>query len=133
MVAAYKAMGKKIPPNIRAVIKELRTLASFNGKSVKYTVRIDSTTGAKRHGSPKAAGGTVAQGVAYPVGENGPELFVPDRSGTIIPTGKAMAGATYNYNLTVLGDIRARDESSLLATMRRLQAVARPNVTSTYG
>lgn len=133
VVAAYKAMGKKIPPNIRAVIKELRTLASFNGKSVKYTVRIDSTTGAKRTGGPKAAGGTVAQGVAYPVGENGPELFVPDRSGTIIPTGKAMAGATYNYNLTVLGDIRARDESSLLATMRRLQAVARPNVTSTYG
>ena len=133
VTAAYKAMGKKVPPEIQKVIAKLRTLAGFNGKSVKYTVRIDSTTGAKRTGGPKAAGGTVAQGVAYPVGENGPELFVPDRSGTIIPTGKAMAGATYNYNLTVLGDIRARDESSLLATMRRLQAVARPNVTSTYG
>ena len=133
VTAAYKAMGKKVPPEIQKVIAKLRTLAGFNGKSVKYTVRIDSTTGAKRNGSPKAAGGTVAQGVAYPVGENGPELFVPDRSGTIIPTGKAMGGATYNYNLTVLGDIRARDESSLLATMRRLQAVARPNVTSTYG
>lgn len=133
VTAAYKAMGKKVPPEIQKVIAKLRTLAGFNGKSVKYTVRIDSTTGAKRTGGPKAAGGTVAQGVAYPVGENGPELFVPDRSGTIIPTGKAMGGATYNYNLTVLGDIRARDESSLLATMRRLQAVARPNVTSTYG
>ena len=133
VTAAYKAMGKKVPPEIQKVIAKLRTLAGFNGKSVKYTVRIDSTTGAKRTGGPKAAGGTVAQGMAYPVGENGPEMFVPDRSGTIIPTGKAMAGATYNYNLTVLGDIRARDESSLLATMRRLQAVARPNVTSMYG
>lgn len=126
VTAAYKAMGKKVPPEIQKVIAKLRTLAGFNGKSVKYTVRIDSTTGAKRTGGPKAAGGTVAQGVAYPVGENGPELFVPDRSGTIIPTGKAMAGATYNYNLTVLGDIRARDEAGVLAAMRRLQAVSRP-------
>lgn len=38
-------------------------------------------------GAPHAAGGPVDLGVAYPVGENGPEMFVPGTSGTIIPNG----------------------------------------------
>jgi len=33
----------------------------------------------------RAAGGPVTAGRAYVVGEKGPELFVPDRSGTIVP------------------------------------------------
>lgn len=35
----------------------------------------------------KAAGGPVSEGGAYVVGERGPELFVPNSSGTIIPNG----------------------------------------------
>lgn len=123
---AYKAMGKKVPPELRKVIKELRTLQGFNGKSVKYTVHIDATTGNKRSGGPKAAGGTVAQGVAYPVGENGPEMFVPDSSGTIVPTNKLGKGGDTHYHLTVNGNITARNETELLAALRRMQSVAKP-------
>jgi len=36
-------------------------------------------------GGQKAAGGPVASGTTYMVGERGPELFTPNRSGSIIP------------------------------------------------
>lgn len=39
--------------------------------------------------APRASGGTVASGGAYMVGERGPELFVPNSNGTIIPNDKA--------------------------------------------
>jgi hypothetical protein len=41
----------------------------------------------------RAAGGTVTGGSPYIVGERGPELFMPGRSGSIIPN-NAMGGAT---------------------------------------
>lgn len=36
----------------------------------------------------RAHGGPVSRGSGYIVGENGPEYFVPDRDGTIVPNGK---------------------------------------------
>jgi len=38
-------------------------------------------------GGGKAAGGSVSLGRAYPVGERGPEIFVPGSSGAIVPMG----------------------------------------------
>lgn len=49
------------------------------------------STGASITG--RATGGSVLGGNPYVVGENGPELFVPGRSGTIIPNG-GMGGVT---------------------------------------
>ena len=40
----------------------------------------------------RAAGGPVTAGRAYVVGEKGPELFVPDRSGTIVPQNALASG-----------------------------------------
>src|SRR5690606_37283375 len=40
----------------------------------------------------RAAGGPVTAGRAYVVGEEGPELFMPDRSGTIIPQSALASG-----------------------------------------
>ncbi len=51
----------------------------------------------------RAAGGPVTSGSPYIVGERGPELFVPGRSGTIIPN-NAMGGSQVNVdsiNITV--------------------------------
>lgn len=42
---------------------------------------------------PRAAGGPVAGGGLYTVGEQGPELFVPNMAGTIVPHGMAEAAA----------------------------------------
>ena len=48
----------------------------------------------------KAAGGPVAGGTPYIVGEKGPELFVPGRGGTIVPN-HAMGGGTTNVVVNV--------------------------------
>jgi hypothetical protein len=50
----------------------------------------------------KAGGGDVGAGTPYMVGERGPELFVPDVSGAIIPHGKA-AGGQVVYNIDARG------------------------------
>jgi hypothetical protein len=56
-------------------------------------------------GGGRAAGGPVSSGTSYVVGERGPELFVPNTAGTIIPNGGSGGGST--INLTVNGAIDA--------------------------
>jgi tape measure domain-containing protein len=62
----------------------------------------------------RAAGGPVNEGENYLVGENGPEIFNPNTSGTIIPNsqlGKAGAVVVNVYNQTG-NPMQARSESS---------------------
>jgi len=49
-------------------------------------------------GIGRAAGGPVSAGGSYIVGEMGPELFVPRRSGRIVPNGGSVGGNTYVLN-----------------------------------
>ena len=55
-------------------------------------------------GGGKASGGPVVGGTTYLVGEQGPELFTPSGSGTIIPNG-ALGGRSNVINITVNGAI----------------------------
>jgi phage-related protein len=57
-------------------------------------------------GGGRAMGGPVSRGTSYVVGERGPELFVPNTSGKIIPNGGSSGGGT-TINLTVNGAIDA--------------------------
>jgi len=61
---------------------------------------------------PRAAGGPVSAGSPYLVGERGPELIVPNRSGTVIPNNKLGGGAvvvnqTINVTTGVQQTVRA--------------------------
>ena len=49
----------------------------------------------------KAMGGAVSAGKPYIVGERGPELFLPNQSGTIVPNNQLAGGANVNvtYNI----------------------------------
>jgi len=49
--------------------------------------------------SGRALGGRVQEGNPYMVGEQGPEMFVPSQSGTIIPNNKM--GSATNVNITI--------------------------------
>ena len=49
----------------------------------------------------KAAGGSVMGGTPYVVGEKGPELFVPGRSGTIVPNNQLGGGGATNVVVNV--------------------------------
>jgi lambda family phage tail tape measure protein len=64
----------------------------------------------------RADGGPVMGNSPYLVGERGPELFVPNRSGTIVPTNQlanAMGGGqTINYNGPFIQNMSAIDTQS---------------------
>jgi hypothetical protein len=59
----------------------------------------------KVFGGFKASGGPVTSGTSYIVGERGPELFTPSRSGSIIPNHALGGGGGSVINLTVNGAI----------------------------
>ena len=50
-------------------------------------------------GGARASGGPVSSGMAYLVGERGPEMFVPRQSGGIVPNG-AFGGSTIVFNVS---------------------------------
>jgi phage-related minor tail protein len=50
-----------------------------------------------------AQGGNAMAGMPYVVGENGPEMFVPNQSGTVIPNNQMAAASTYvTYNINAV-------------------------------
>ncbi|WP_337875693.1 tape measure protein [Elioraea sp.] len=55
----------------------------------------------------RAEGGPVAAGRPYIVGERGPEWFVPDRSGTVLPNGVSPAAPVINTSIAI--DARGAD------------------------
>ena len=57
----------------------------------------------------RAEGGPVAGGQPYIVGERGPEWFVPDRGGTVLPNGTAPAAAAPVINTSIAIDARGAD------------------------
>lgn len=77
-----------------------RTVPSYDSYAVHssggFGTGGSSSSGAAHVGG-RAAGGPVAAGGSYIVGEMGPELFVPGRSGRIVPNG-AGGGDTYVLN-----------------------------------
>lgn len=65
----------------------------------------------------KAGGGAVSQSIPYMVGENGPELFVPQTGGAIIPNERlagagGMGGQVVNYNGPYIQNMSAIDTQS---------------------
>ena len=75
----------------------------------------------------RAEGGPVGAGGTYVVGEEGPELFVPHSSGSIVPNGAmgssggSAGGVTVNYNIAA-GVSRAELVPILEQERRRLKA-----------
>ena len=61
----------------------------------------------------RASGGPVDAGSAYLVGENGPELFVPQTSGAIVP----------NARPAITLNVQAQDATSFLKSETQLAAM----------
>jgi len=73
----------------------------------------------------RAEGGPVMGGSAYLVGERGPELFVPQGNGTIVPNGAGGGGMNVNVQLTVTeGNARNAGLSFAEGLMDRYRALA---------
>lgn len=76
-------------------------------------------------GNRRAAGGPVWSGREYLVGEEGPELFVPRTSGTIVPNGgslaPAFAGGGGPQIGTYIANVTLRDERDMQTYVRQQQ------------
>jgi hypothetical protein len=56
-------------------------------------------------GGGKAEGGAVSSNRSYVVGERGPELFLPNTNGMIVPNNRLGGSGGSVYNITVNGAI----------------------------
>jgi phage-related minor tail protein len=64
----------------------------------------------------RAIGGSVSRGSPYMVGERGPEMFIPNSSGSIVPNDKMGGGSTNNIVVNVNmenGSVNATDGNRL--------------------
>ena len=110
---AFEVLGTAISGVITGVSKVVGFLGDMIDKVkefinlVKANPVVSGISGLidKVFGGFKASGGPVTSGTSYVVGERGPELFTPNRSGTIIPNGAMGGGGGQVINLTVNGAI----------------------------
>lgn len=125
LVKAAEQFGKTMTAGLASSIVEGRTLNDILGDMSKRLAEMiiqkkvvgplaGALSGEFSKGEGGMFGGFFANGGRPPlgkvsmVGENGPELFVPDRSGTIIPNGAGGAGGGITINQTI--DARGADE-----------------------
>jgi hypothetical protein len=81
-------------------IKAIITLVKNNPLVKGIGGLIDSV-----FGGGKAAGGPVSSNKSYVVGERGPELFLPNTNGMIVPNNRLGGSGGSVYNITVNGAI----------------------------
>jgi phage-related minor tail protein len=107
---SFKDFAKSVIQDIMAMILKFQALQLVKMAAGAMGFSIPGATA-------KASGGTVSQGLPYMVGENGPELFVPQKGGTIIPSGRvgdALMGGqpTVVYNGPYIAQMSAIDTQS---------------------
>lgn len=65
--------------------------------------------------SPKAEGGAVSSSSPYLVGERGPELFIPNQSGTIVPNRNLSGGGGSTIIINMNGPISSKEVAQEMA------------------
>jgi hypothetical protein len=124
----------------------LVTLGLLDGKNVTTTVTTRyQTTGTNRNTrgttgggvQERAGGGPVAGGTPYLVGERGPELFIPNGSGSIVSNGDtdrliaALSSigrsSTHHYNIPIQSTGQAQTDAQLVgavaSVLRRMETM----------
>lgn len=96
------------------VVDAIASVVSGLGKVISVGKTIGGAIGGL-FGGGRASGGPVASGTTYMVGEKGPELFTPSRSGYIVPNNKLGGGTT--INLTVNGALDPVSTARQIATI----------------
>jgi len=115
-----RGMLKGFVDMIRKMVAEIMAAqilkALFGGLGDMFGGGLGSFFGsmAGSFGGGLASGGPATGGTPYLVGENGPELFVPGASGTIMPN-SALAGGGVTLNYTI--DARGADASRIMAML----------------
>ena len=78
---------------------------------------------------PMANGGPVSAGSPYMVGERGPELMIPNQSGSIIPNDKLGGGTVVvNQNINVTTGVQQTVRAEILGLMPQIQEASKAAV-----
>jgi TP901 family phage tail tape measure protein len=80
---SFKSFANSILADLQRILLRLLVIQAINALTGGGAGTVAGAAGAIAGG--KAEGGTVQPNRSFVVGENGPELFVPDRTGTIVP------------------------------------------------
>lgn len=109
IVAGFQQIGKKGASN------------TLMGLSSIFIGLGSTFMGAKGAGFFRATGGPVKANSPYIVGEEGPEWFVPNRSGTVLPHGSGPGGGQVNSVVNVhLSDGGARTDNNQASQLGRM-------------
>lgn len=108
---AFRDMARSIIAKLYEVLVVQRLVGSFDSATGSGTGLVGMIMGA--FGGFRANGGPVSGGTPYVVGERGPELFVPSRSGTIVPNG-AGGGVTVIQNNTFGNGVSRAEVQAML-------------------
>jgi lambda family phage tail tape measure protein len=116
---AFKDFAKSVIQDLIAIEMKMQAMAMLRMalNSMGFTT-MGGATG-------KASGGMVSQGVPYMVGEQGPELFIPQKGGAIVPSnrvGDALMGSgqpSVVYNGPYIASMSAIDTQSATQFLAR--------------
>ena len=112
----YASIGQSISSGIvdalSAAVEGTKSLADVASQTLRQVANILLQFGVNTalggipglesfFGGKRAAGGPVSGGTPYMVGEKGPELFVPNTSGNIVPNNKLGGGGATNVVVNV--------------------------------
>ena len=78
--------------------------------------------------SPRAIGGSVQNGSPYMVGERGPELFMPNSQGSIVPNNKMSGsggGVTVNQTINITTGIQSTVRAEIAQLMPQIAQAAK--------
>lgn len=79
-------------------------------------------------GGGKAIGGPVRGGTPYMVGERGPEMFVPNSSGSIIPNNKMGGGVVVNQTINLSAGVSQTVRAEVVGMLPQIQDAAKAAV-----
>lgn len=134
------ALGDIRPPDTGGVVSAFRSIRSAASDATEEVrdlldsikdITKASKGGGKAPWAAKAAGGPVSMGSTYLVGEAGPELFVPNASGYIVPNhmlGRG-GGDEVHVNVNVYGNALASRRDIADAVVAGLLEAQRTNRT----
>jgi phage-related minor tail protein len=125
----FKSIGKSFGDMLKRMVAE--ALAADLGRALMGSFATTGEIGGilgSIFGGARALGGPVSAGSAYLVGEKGPELFVPQSGGYIVPNGAGVsviqnisvgAGASRGEVMTAMQVAKEQAKREIAESMRR--------------
>lgn len=136
MITGAQSFGEAFKGIINSVINELFRLYVVQQIVGMVKKTLGNVFGVPQIAGMKAIGGPVQAGQPYIVGERGAEMFVPSRSGSIVPNGKLGGGMTINVDARGSADpgaVRAQVELGIAQAAPYIIAAAQNRTLKTAG